>query len=139
MHLNINNNNINNPLINNKELSYIIKQKLKEINQIKNIKEEEKSLNQGQKQNQNKSQKWNQINQNKINENKNIDISFKILREEEKNKKASLNPLFSKDINLSSTNQSNTLTNISNLFGSVFQGFLLIKQIPLFISHKKIL
>ena len=133
INININNNNntnnANNPSITDKELSYIIKQKLKEINQIKNNEKEERNQNQGQNQNQAKNQKQNQnqINQNKINGNKNIDSSFKALGEEEEELKALLNPLYLKDINLSSNNQSNTITNIlnntnnSNLFSSIFQ------------------
>ena len=61
INININNNNntnnTNNPSITDKELSYIIKQKLKEINQIKNNEKEERSQNQGQNQNQTKNQK----------------------------------------------------------------------------------
>ena len=131
INININNNNntnnATNPSITEKELSYIIKQKLKEISQIKNNEKEERIQNQGQNQNQTKNQKQNQKNHNTINENKNIDSSFKALREEEEELKTLLNPLYLKDINLSSNNQSNTITNIlnntnnSNLFSSIFQ------------------
>ena len=131
INININNNNntnnATNPSITEKELSYIIKQKLKEISQIKNNEKEERIQNQGQNQNQTKNQKQNQKNQNTINENKNIDSSFKALREEEEELKTLLNPLYLKDINLSSNNQSKTITNIlnntnnSNLFSSIFQ------------------
>ena len=126
INININNNNntnnTHNTSITDKEISFIIKQKLKEINEIKNNKSEA-IQNKGQ----NVTQPQSQINQNKIKENKNIDNSFKILREEEEELKALLNPLYLKDLNLSSNNQSNTLTNIlnntnnSNLFSSIFQ------------------
>ena len=96
-----NNNNINNSQhnsISEKELSLLIQQKLKEINEIKK-KTEENSNN-----------------------------SLKTLMEEEEELKALLNPLYLKDLNISSTNnRNNTLTSIlnnsnnSNIFSSILQ------------------
>ena len=117
INININNNNSSNNFngnissknssslqtISDKEISYIIKQKLKQINQKKC---DEKNQNQ--------------------NENKKKDNSFKILKEEEEELKALLSPLYLKDLNISNS-QSNTLgsimnnTNTSNLFSSIFQ------------------
>ena len=113
INININNNtnranNIQDQSITDKEISFIITQKLKEINQIKNKNEgKNKSLTQEQ----NKNQKQN-ANLNKKKENKNIDNSFKTLREEEEELKALLSPLYLKDL----SNISN-----SNLFSSIFQ------------------
>jgi len=117
INININNNNSSNNFngnissknssslqtISDKEISFIIKQKLKQINQ----------------------KKCDEKNQNK-NESKKKDNSFKILKEEEEELKALLNPLYLKDLSISNS-QSNTLgsvmnnTNTSNLFSSIFQ------------------
>ena len=116
INININNNNSNStnnnqhPSISDKELSLLIQQKLKEINEIKN-KSEDKSQN-----------------QKKTSDNKNLDNSIKTLREEEEELKALLNPLYLKDLNLSSINNRNnkvtsllTNPNNSNIFSSIFQ------------------
>jgi hypothetical protein len=117
INININNNNSSNNFngslnsktssslqtISDKEISFIIKQKLKQINQKKC---DEKNQNQ--------------------NENKKKENSFKTLKEEEEELKALLNPLYLKDLNISNS-QSNTIgsimnnTNTSNLFSSIFQ------------------
>ena len=113
INININNNNTNNvqnPSISNKEISLLIKQKLKEINEIKN-KNVEKKITQG-----------------KAKLSKTIDNSFNT-KEEEDELKALLNPLYLKDLNIKNNqnNQNNTITNISNntnnsnLFSSIFQ------------------
>ena len=110
INININNNknnNVQNPSLSDKEISILIQQKLKEINQIKNKNEHKKKS----------------LNKSKTIENKTIDNSFKTLREEEEELKVLLNPLYLKDLN----NQNNTITNIlnntnnSNLFSSIFQ------------------
>ena len=92
-----------NPSLSDKDISFLIQQKLKAIN-----KNEDK----------NKSQ-----NKSKTIENKTIDNSCKPLREEEEELKDLLNPLYLKDLNI----QNNTITNIlnntnnTNLFSSIFQ------------------
>jgi len=117
INININNNNSSNNFngnlsnknssslqtISDKEISFIIKQKLKQMNHKKC---DEKNQNQ--------------------NESKKKDNSFKILKEEEEELKALLNPLYLKDLNISNS-QSNTIgsimnnTNSSHLFSSIFQ------------------
>ena len=113
INININNNNthnIKNQSISDKEISLIIKQKLKEINDIKSKNEEKKFPK----------------NKGKTKYSKIIDNSFKASKGEEDELKALLNPLYLKDLSITN-NQSNTITNIlnntnnSNLFSSIFQ------------------
>ena len=104
ININNNNNNINNSQhqsISEKEISLLIQQKLKEINEIKSKNEENcKNL------------------KNKSLENN----SLQILMEEEDELKTLLNPLYLKDLNMPSiNNRENTLSINSNTFSSIFQ------------------